>query len=67
MQEIPKMISTKDLSYIEDMMNWNMTLSKKAHMYKALIKDREIKKFIASVAKMHTEHYNILLEILKKG
>ena len=67
MQEIPKMISTKDLSYIEDMMNWNLIFSKKAHMYKNMIKDKEIKKLIASVAKMHSEHYNSLLEILKKG
>ena len=67
MQEIPKMISTKDLSYIEDMMNWNMILSKKAHMYKGMVKDKEIKRFISEVAKMHTMHYTNLLEILKKG
>jgi len=67
MQEIPKMISTKDLSYIEDMMNWNLVYSKKSHMYKNMVKNKEIKKFISEIAKMHTTHYNSLLEILKKG
>lgn len=67
MQEIPKMISSKDLSYIEDMLNWNMVYSKKCHMYKSMVKSREIKKFIAEIGKMHTSHYNAFLEILKKG
>ncbi len=67
MKEIPKIISTKDLSYIEDMLNWNMVYSKKCHMYKTMVKDKEIKRFISGVAKMHTNHYNTLLEILKKG
>lgn len=64
MKEVPKMISTKDLAYLEDMMNWNMIFSKKCHMYKDLITDNEIKKFVNSVAKMHTEHYEKLLNIL---
>ena len=67
MKEIPKIISTKDLTYFEDMMNWNMVYSKKCHMYKNMVQDKEIKKFISSVAKMHTNQYNTLLEILKKG
>lgn len=67
MNEIPKMISTKDLSYIEDMLNWNMIYSKKCHMYKGMVKDKNIKKLISEVGKMHTQHYNTLLEILKKG
>lgn len=64
MKEIPKIISTKDLSYFEDIMNWNLTLSKKCHMYKDLITDSEIKKFISEVAKMHSVHYEKILNIL---
>ena len=67
MQEIPKMISSKDLSYIEDMLNWNMVYSKKCHMYKSMVKNKEIKKLINEIGKMHTNHYNAFLEILKKG
>lgn len=29
MNEVPTMVSTKDLSYIEDMLKWNFTLIKK--------------------------------------
>ena len=29
MNTVPAMVSTKDLSYLEDMMNWNFTLSKR--------------------------------------
>ena len=67
MKEIPKIISTKDLSYFEDMLNWNVAYSKKCHMYKSMVKDKKIKQFISSVAKMHTNHFNTILEILKRG
>lgn len=67
MKEIPKIISTKDLSYIEDMLNWNMVYSKKCHMYKNMVSNKEIKKLISSIAKMHTNHYNQLLDMLKEG
>ena len=64
--DVPKIISTKDLSYLEDMMNWNMVYSKKCHMYKELIKDKQIKTFVGEVMKMHTDHYNKFLQILEK-
>lgn len=64
MSEVPKMISTKDLLYIEDMMNWNMVYSKKCHMYKSMISNSEIKKFVDTIAKMHTEHYEKFLNII---
>ena len=64
MNEVPKMISTKDLSYLEDMMNWNLVFSKKCRMYKDLITDKDVKELITDIAKMHTEHYEKLLNIL---
>ena len=64
MKEVPNIISTKDLSYIQDMLNWNMTLCKKAKMYKTLAKDKEIKALFDKVNKMHKEHYETLMEIL---
>lgn len=65
MNEIPKMISTKDLSYIEDMLNWNMIYSKKCHMYKDMITGSEIKKFVVSVGELHKQHFEKLLDIIK--
>ena len=33
MKNVPNIISTKDLSYLEDMLNWNFILIKKINNY----------------------------------
>ena len=33
MKSVPNIISTKDLSYLEDMLNWNFILIKKINNY----------------------------------
>ena len=43
MQNVPNIISTKDLSYICDMFNWNFTTAKKALNYSNNVTDNEIK------------------------
>ena len=65
MNEVPNIISTKDLAYIEDMLNWNLTLIKKIRMYKSLVNDSEIKRFCEKVIKSHTKVYQKLLTILE--
>ena len=45
MKQIPEMISTKDLSYLEDMFNWNYTLYKKLNTYIEEVNDEEIVEF----------------------
>lgn len=65
MKEVPNIISTKDLAYIEDMLNWNYTLIKKANFYKSLVTDKEIKKFMEKVVKEHKKNYEKLLTILE--
>ena len=42
MKCVPKIISTKDLSYINDMLNWLHTISKKLNHYTELIEDEDI-------------------------
>lgn len=64
MQEPPKMISTKDLSYIEDMFNWNFTACKKAHCYKEKVQDEEIKQFLENISSMHKTICQNLINIL---
>ena len=39
MKSVPNIISTKDLSYLEDMLNWNFILIKKINNYFNDIKD----------------------------
>lgn len=53
MKQIPNMISTKDLSYLEDMFNWHFTISKKAHTYSEIVTDEEISSFFSEVSKQH--------------
>ncbi len=65
MNEAPNIISTKDLAYIEDMLNWNYTLIKKVNEFKSLVKDKEIKKFFDKVSKTHLKDYEKLLTILE--
>ena len=64
MNEVPKMISTKDLSYIEDMINWNFTYCKKSNMYLSMIVNEDVLKFIEGVNKMHKKHILALIKII---
>ncbi len=65
MNEVPNIISTKDLSYIKDLIKWNLVLSKKARMYKEIIENEDVKKFANKISKLHSGHYKKLLEILE--
>ncbi len=67
MNQVPVMISTKDLAYIEDMMHWNFTDSKKAFHFEQEITDLEIKEMAHRIAIMHKEHIKKLLNMLKIG
>lgn len=64
MEKIPNMISTKDLSFIEDMFNWNFTVCKKAYNYNDLVTDENISKFLKDVAKKHEKICNKLINML---
>lgn len=65
MNEVPNIISTKDLSYIKDMLKWNLILCKKARNYKQMVSDKEIKAYLDKVMKTHKEHYEVLMGILE--
>lgn len=65
MKEVPNIISTKDLSYIKDMLKWNFNIIKKCNEYISLVKDETISNYINKVYKMHKSQYETLLEILK--
>ncbi len=65
MNKVPKIISTKDLSYIEDMLNWNFYTSKKIHDYLDITEDKEVKKTLYEANELLIANYNKLLNILK--
>lgn len=67
MQNVPNIISTKDLSYICDMFNWNFTAAKKALAYSNIVDDDEIKSELSNIFNMHKNISYELLNILNGG
>jgi hypothetical protein len=67
MNTVPVMISTKDLEYIKDMLNWNLIAAKKATHYLEHIEDQEVADLITQISDMHKQHYNTLLNLLNQG
>lgn len=65
MNTVPLMISTKDLSYIADMFEWNFVASKKANHFVLQMIDPEVKELIQRVCLMHSEHCKELVNILR--
>lgn len=62
--EAPNIISTKDLSYLEDIFEWNFNASKKANHYSNEVKIEVIKEIANNIAKMHAGICHKIIEIL---
>ena len=67
MKKVPEIISTKDLSYLEDQFNWHFTLCKKAETYSHLVTDETISKYFNEVSKKHQKVCETILNILKEA
>lgn len=65
MEQVPAIISTKDLSYLSDMFEWNFIAAKKALHYSNEVTNEEIKKELDKIYKMHEKHLKKILELLK--
>ena len=57
MEKVPTIISTKDLSYICDMFNWNFTMAKKALCYSKEVNDEEISNEFNSIYYFQSNYY----------
>lgn len=64
MEEVPIMISTKDLAYIEDIFNWNFNAAKTANDFSEKVEDEEIKEFIEDTYEMHKNICQTLINTL---
>ena len=64
MKEVPNIISTKDVSYIKDMLSWNLVMAKKSKEYLKLVGDKDVKELLKKVNEVHKSHYEMLLEII---
>ena len=56
MNKVPKMISTKDLSYISDMFSWHNTLANKLTYYLETCDDKEVATAFQKLQKIHTKN-----------
>ena len=65
MKSVPNIISTKDLSYLEDMLNWNFVLIKKINNYLNNIKDEDVVKSFDKAYKELMKNYNDILSTLE--
>lgn len=64
-EEVPAMISGKDLDYISDMYTWNFNTCKFINNIKDNISDEEINALLNSIYVVHKENINDIIELLK--
>ena len=64
-QNVPAIISTKDLAYLEDMFQWNFNACKKAHHYMNEINNEEIKNGVNNIYEMHKNICSEIINILR--
>ena len=64
MNKVPKMLSSKDLSYLSDMLNWNYFATKTYYDAYNRAQNEEIKEVLYQGYNMHLQHYQKLLNFL---
>ncbi|MFI3307130.1 MAG: hypothetical protein R3Y21_05550 [Mycoplasmatota bacterium] len=60
----PDMLSTKDLSYLEDIFGWNHIARKQIISFIDMTELKEVKKELEETLKMHTKICESIIEIL---
>ena len=65
MKSVPNIISTKDLFYLEDMLNWNFILIKKINNYMDVVKEEDVKKILIKASKNLNTDFGLLLDFLQ--
>lgn len=64
MEQVPVMISTKDLSYISDIFDWNFVAAKTANEFSNKVSNEEIKEYFENTYEMHKEICEKLISML---
>ena len=65
--EVPNIITGKDLDYLSDMFNWNYEGLKKSNTAIKNVEDEEIKTTIEKCYNLFNNNLNVLLSILTQG
>lgn len=61
----PTMVSSKDLAYLEDEMNWFLVAAKKCAHFANECTDTDVKTCITQIGQSHERHYQLLLQYLQ--
>lgn len=67
MAQPPKVITTKDCSYLKDELSWELLAMKKCHHFAEECQDPEVKQAINKAGQMHQRHYQMLLKHLQNN
>lgn len=65
--EVPNIITGKDLDYLSDMFNWNYEGLKKSNTAINNVEDEEIKTTIEKCYNLFNNNLNVVLSILNQG
>lgn len=66
-EQVPTIISNKDLDYLVDMFNWNYLAYKKMINSIDMLNNLEIEEMIEKASDAFKENLNIILDILNEG
>ncbi len=66
-QEVPKIISCKDLDYLSDMFSWNSGAYKKAVNFSSNVQDMEVKDMLDKASNTFYNTLTTILNILNDG
>ena len=65
--EVPKIITSKDLDYLSDMFNWNYEGIKKVNTAITNVEDQEITTLLQKGYNLFKNNLNVVLSILNEG
>lgn len=66
-EQVPDIISNKDLDYLVDMFNWNYLAYKKIVNYIDMVNNLEIEEIMEKAGNIFNENMQEILDILKQG
>lgn len=66
-EQVPDIISSKDLDYLEDMFNYNYLGYKKIINYINMVNNLEIEEIMEKAGNAFNENMQEILDILKQG
>lgn len=65
--EVPTIITGKDLDYLSDMFNWNYSALKKMNVAVNQVKNEEIKETLTKGYNLFKKNLNLILSLLNEG